>query len=500
MRQDGSLIVPVKYDDVQAVPEAGIWLASRGDAAVAVLAAAAVLTGKAPEIKEDEDILTVDVYDASGKVLRSFRARYNPSISGTTYAYKSKGRDFRVDARSGAAVPEKEKEPPASPTSGFRPFKEGEKYGIKNAAGAVSVPPLYDAVEGLGGGLFAAKREKAAYRDNWGVIDGAGKEIVPFLYGSIWRSGYPSPAAGPLKCGRYGKGGGYWLVGRDGRFITPEDKPYDGDFYFNAVGLAVVWRGGKHGVIDSAGKEVLPCEYDTVFDELSLNEHEKKQGKNKDRTDKPGSDKDAAAKTPLTVKDALFRVERDKLWGLYDGTGKELVPIQYGFVDAKMPDLGWAGVEDKRRNKRGAVNFRTGQAIAPQYDSLKVYPGFFVAWMRGDKGKDVYILLNRKGEETARYERAEWFEDAGLLAVRQDGKYALLDKTGKQLCPFRYDYVYKADGPFVWARTKQEQALVDGKPVIYWAAGNTASAVTPANTTVTDEALVDGKGREYRIH
>jgi len=494
MRQDGSLIVPVKYDEIQAVPEAGIWLASRGDASVMVWAVTAFLTGTTPEIKEDEDILTVDVYDASGKRLRSFRARYHPTVSGTTYAYKSKGVDYRVDARTGEVIPAKEKKLPADPASGFRPFKEGEKYGIKNAAGAVSVPPIYEEVESLGGGLFAATREKAkaVFHDNWGVIDGDGKEIIPFVYNSISRSDYPTEETGPLKCGKNEVG--YWLVGRDGRFITPEYKPYNGDFYFNAVGLAVIWRNHKHGVIDYAGKEVLPCAYDTVFDELRMNEDKKSRNKNKEKWDKPESSEDAARKTPLTVKDALFRVKRGDLWGLYDGTGKELIPIKYGFIrdiEASDRKQGWIGVEDEKRQKNGAVNFRTGQTITPIYDSVRIYPGFFVAWKQGGKGKDVYIALDAKGGEMARYQRVEWFDDAQVLAVEQNGKYALLDKTGKQICPFRYDYVHAAAGPFVWGGMERKRALLNGKPFIYQGAGVAFSE--------TDKVLVDGTGKEYRI-
>ena len=460
MRQDGSLIVPIKYDDVHAAPEAGIWLACRGDA-MPFRAMAFALTRKVPEIKDNEDIVTVDVYDASGKVLRSFRARYHPSVSGTTYTYKSKGIDYWVDARTGAAVPDKkkelkekedkEKEPQADPETGFQPFKEDGKYGIKNAAGADSVPPTYDAMKNLGGGLFAVSHKKIEYRNNWGVIDGAGKEIIPLIYYSIHRVSYPSPTTttGPLVCEQYTgdsyKGWTpvqrvgqpappppkdiYWFVGRDGHFITAKDKPYHDypvDFSFNAAGLVVVERDNKYGVVDYTGKEVLPCAYDTVKDELKSTENKKRWSRDEDTTRKSGSGGNAAKAAPLTAKDALFRVQSGGLWGVYNGSGKEIIPFQY------------------------------------EKSSL------------------------------------QWFADAGVLAVWQNGKWALFDKTGRQLHPFIYDGIKEAVGPFVWGEIKKEQEMLDGKPVVYWDTG-ILSIKDLVDARKDNKVLIDGTGREYRI-
>jgi len=462
MRRDGSLLVPVKYHEIVAAPVVGVWLASRVDASARSMIKAAVLTKRVPEIDEGADVLTVDVYDATGKVLRSFRARYHPTASGEYCTYQSKGRKYTVNARTWETMPEREE--PADPTTGFQPFKEGNKYGIKNANGAVSVQALYDRMHSLGGGLFAATRQYEYYSDNWGVIDGNGREIIPFIYGGIEAASYPTRTTGPLHCMRFSsKEEGYWLMGRNGRFLTPRNKPYGSRFYFNDVGLATVYRDGKHGVIAYSGKEVLPCEYKTVFDELGLR-------KNRDREEgeQGKTDGNTAETAKLTAKDSLFRVERNELWGVYDGTGKKLIPVQYGFIDMDNPNLeqGWVGVEDKKRQNRGLLNFRTGQTIAPIYSSVNIYPGFFLAYIHAtktDNNREVYIMLDRQGKEGTRYERAKWLKDAGLLMVRteRNGKYALLDGTGRQIYPFRCDAVWEAAASFVWCRTDAGKFLVD---------------------------------------
>jgi hypothetical protein len=374
-------------------------------------------------------------------------------VSGATVEYKNKGIAHKVNARTGEAVPEQEA--PAD-ARGFRPFEEDGKYGIKNAAGAISVPPAYGKLYSLGNGLFAATREAVIYRDNWGMIDGNGREIIPFAYGGIGPSSYRVWTTGPLECKRY-EGSGptrHWLIGRDGRFVTPEDKPYHSSISFNAAGLAEVYRDGKHGVIDSTGKEVLPCVYQTVFDVLELRETRK-------RPDKKGA-AGGAATAPPAPQDALFQVERGNLWGLYDGTGKELIPVQYGWIVDPEPGQAWIKVEDAERKKYGVVNIRTGQTIAPRYDAVSAHPGFFVASVRGNGKDDVKILLDREGKERERYDGTEWFEAAGVLAVRRHDKWALLDANGKRVSPFRYASVSKAAASFVWGETDAGRVLVDG--------------------------------------
>ena len=462
LRRGGSLLIPVKYHNIKAVPAAGVWLASRMDAAAVAAMTAMLLKGGTPGSNEDKDVLTVDVYDADSVVLRSFRARYYPDVSGEQYSYQSKGRKHEVNARTGAAVPERAL--PADPTSAFLPFRENGKYGIKNADGTVSVQALYDGLNSLGGGLFAVTRNRVTYTDNWGVIDGSGQEIIPCIYGGIEAASYPTRSTGPLHCMRFSAPEGYWLLGRDGRFITPEDRPYAYNFHFNAVGLAKIFsrHDGKYGVIDHTGKEVIPAAYSDMFDALSLSESKKRRGAGR------GKPTDSAGTAKLTAKDSLFLVQRGKLWGLYDGTGKELIPIQYGHISLDDQDLeqDWATVRDEGRDTRGIVNFRTGQAIAPIYNSVRVYPGFFLAYIRGSRtenGQDISIMLDRQGKETARYDRTEWLEDAGILAVRteRDAPYALLDGSGKQIRAARCEYVWQAAASFVWCRTNTEKFLMD---------------------------------------
>ncbi len=452
MRPDGSLLVPVEYNEIKAMPEAGIWLASRGDSAAKGKLLLAYMLGKGIDVDDGEDIAATHVYDASGAKLRSFRSRYYPSAAGDIYEYLSEGREYRVNARTGELLPEKSDY--EADGKGFRIFKEKKLYGIKDARDQVTVPPEYEEIASLGGGLFSATRKMEYYVNNHGLIDGNGKVILPFIYGGIESCSYPTRKNGPLLRMTWGSPSAYQLIDRSGRALG--EHSYENQFYFNAAGQAVVWRGHKYGLIDHTGREVLPCAHETVFDEITL--RETRQG--------TGTAPKSASVAP---KEALYIVERDNLWGIYDGTGKELVPIRYGYVTLDNMPQGWARVENPGRTKRGVVNWRSGQVIEPVYDSVMVYQGFFIAYIYGGN-KDVYIVLDKKGKETARYDRAEWLENAAALVAKKDGKYAMMNEEGKPLTPFRYENMFKAEGPFLWAWPE------DGNKI-----------------------LLNGKGREYTI-
>ncbi|MDR0622526.1 MAG: hypothetical protein LBJ61_11745 [Deltaproteobacteria bacterium] len=92
---------------------------------------------------------------------------------------------------------------------------------------------------------------------------------------------------------------------------------------------------------------------------------------------------------------------------------------------------------------------------------MSLYPSFFVAWT-DDDGKEKNLLLDKSGKEFGSYDRAHWFENAQVLAVRgPDQRYALMDKNGDLITEFLYDDVSKAKGPFVWGELGKGEVLLD---------------------------------------
>jgi hypothetical protein len=101
--------------------------------------------------------------------------------------------------------------------SGLVAFGENGKYGFLDTAGTVIIPAAYDRVWGFEKSIAGIEKEK-----KWAFIDTNGTLITPFIYDLIV--------------------GHTWM-----------DKKY-----------MVVVKNGKHGVVNTAGKEIIPCKYDYI--------------------------------------------------------------------------------------------------------------------------------------------------------------------------------------------------------------------------------------------
>lgn len=102
-------------------------------------------------------------------------------------------------------------------TGEARPFRRDGKYGIRNAAGEITIEPRYDiaTLADTGRGLIVTQT-----RGKIGFVNGQGREITPPKYDSI---------------------------------STPK-----GDVY-------LVKAGGKSCAADATGREFLPCIYDSIM-------------------------------------------------------------------------------------------------------------------------------------------------------------------------------------------------------------------------------------------
>jgi hypothetical protein len=110
---------------------------------------------------------------------------------------------------------------------------------------------------------------------------------------------------------------------------------YVSDF---SKGLARVIKDGKIGLIDTTGKEIVPCEYDRVDEFLKEFACVKKYGK------WGFIDKKGKAVIPCKYDDVdnfskgLARVKKNGKYGLVDKTGKEVLPCKFDSLSYSMQD------------------------------------------------------------------------------------------------------------------------------------------------------------------
>ena len=170
------------------------------------------------------------------------------------------------------------------------PIMQNHKIGFVNRQAALLVEPKYDIFNGnvmaktdfvkvgmrYSYGSPRANGEVQTYdRYKWGILDSKGNIAIECKYARISIS--DDKELFTLKCYNCG----YRVVSRDGIEIVPYGEYNIIDGY--TKGYARVKKGKKWGIIDTAGKVVLPIEYDSVwsfYNRPELNSTRVKEGFN----------------------------------------------------------------------------------------------------------------------------------------------------------------------------------------------------------------------------
>ncbi len=187
-------------------------------------------------------------------------------------------------------------------------------------------------------------------------------------------------------------------------------------------------------------------------------------------------------------------------FGAIDKTGKLVIPIEFDYIDKFENGLAWA----KKGNVTGYID-KTGKFVKQcDYAIMHESEGFAVVKRIGSEYKG-YGIIDKNGNfllpmkydyiggfsEGLSLVRPDFFEDRvyyidktgkkvleiegnsgdfkeGLAYIRKNGKYGVIDKTGKVVIPIIYDYVKDFnDGlAYVWKDDKQGYIDKNGNEVV----------------------------------
>lgn len=451
MQPDGKILIKPQYDEIEFVAATEKrWVVSKVDSGVMGRLVKAVVTGSDIDMDEKKDMVTFWLLDGNGKEIRKFRGRYHPYVKGSVVSYESGGEKYEINPLNGDPLI---RDTARKAGSKYVLFQERGFWGVRDTAGAVLIEPQYVSMGSLGGDLFVARKidgldtsgqapkyEPSMYDENAGVVNVANEVILPFEYGVISSLRYPNRETAPIMIGRkvpvkdgQYKARRYGMADRSGRVIVPPQ--YLNGFYMNKMGHAQVYQEGWHGVIDHTGKTVLPLVYRSIFDTASL-----------DKT-----------------TETFYTAEKDKLWGVYDASGKEIVPHQYGYIHISENDIkkGWVTGDSPDRRKRGAYNFRSKVTIPVIYDAVRVYDQVLRTYRRseGRESRDEYDLLDQKGKMLATYHRLEPLASGRFVACK-DRRYGVLDAKGKVLVPLKYQSLRHAGDGLLWAEDESRSRFL----------------------------------------
>ncbi len=233
----------------------------------------------------------------------------------------------------------------------------------------------------------------------WGFVNKEGKEIIPCIYGAVYdfEDGVAWVNKDRVEVIQENgqllieNGGKYKLVDKNGKDLT--DAIYSEVSYFSE-GLSAVSRTGynDYAYIDKTGKELIKTNYYFA--------HEFSEG-------------------------LAAVITKDSKVGYIDKNGKEVIKAQY------CPS-------ELRGNGTSAHSFSEGLCVVGKSENGKE------RWFYIDKsGKEVlqiadFVRLQNFSQEPLVFD----FSD-GVVAVYKNGKYGVMDKTGKLLVDYKFDDIFE---------------------------------------------------------
>jgi len=132
----------------------------------------------------------------------------------------------------------------------------------------------------------------------------------------------------------------------------------------------------------------------------------------------------------------------DRLYGLYDLDGKQILPHQYSFIDHF-----YCGRAIVRKNgKYGIINEYGKELFYTDYDRIDRYFNDYAIVYQNNNENDIRVgIIDRNGKEVIPVQY-QWLDyvynfSEGLAAMALNRKYGFLDTTGKMIVPFQYDRV-----------------------------------------------------------
>jgi hypothetical protein len=248
------------------------------------------------------------------------------------------------------------------------------------------------------------------------------------------------------------KKGKYGYKNTAGRIkILPK---YDNAGYFN-YGVAVVSNGGengiggKNGIIDSIGREIIPLTGKYDFIEFFIQRFatvaypDKNTAAAYNFINRKGKEISVMRfKDTKPFSEGMAAVKSDKGWGFIDTTGKLVVPFQYYEINAFAEGLAFVSGKTK-----GYID-RTGKEIITcKYDHAGSFSdGLAPVGMGGSQfggGDGKWGYIDNTGKEIIPLKFGLTTEISnGLAIVMSNEKYGALDKNGSQIIPFTFDKIW----------------------------------------------------------
>ena len=211
-----------------------------------------------------------------------------------------------------------------------------------------------------------------------------------------------------------------------------------------------VQNGGKYGLINMEGTEILPCEYDEI--------------------------------TALQGVENALLVSKDGNYGIVNDEGKTLLPTEYAEIQGLGDKTTDGFIVKNVDGKYGVVDTSNGQVIDTKYDGVsKIHQGDYYVVTDGGKQK----VVKKDGTESL---NGSYDEIVAILKNPENGvifkknnKYGVMNLSGESTIKATYDDLKEAKTGVFIAKTEDNYGIIDLE-------GNTLVEFKYRNITYNEKA------------
>ncbi len=191
-----------------------------------------------------------------------------------------------------------------------------------------------------------------------------------------------------------------------------------------------VQNGGKYGLINMEGNEILPCEYDEI--------------------------------TALQGVENTLLVLKDGNYGVVNDEGKQLLPTTYSEIQALGDEASQGFIVKNTDGKYGIVDIANEQVLELKYDGIsKIHQGDYYVVTENGKQK----LIKKDGTEVL---NGNYDEIIAILKNPENGviykdneKYGIMSLSGETTIKANYDDLQEAKSGILIAKTGDNYGLID---------------------------------------
>lgn len=274
------------------------------------------------------------------------------------------------------------------------------------------VEPVYDEIVFYTNGYaIVARQDEKTYKTLEGVMNAAGKLLVPLEYE------YINITSELIYVGKERKVG---VFGLNGKVIFPANK-YENIEYFPDVKIAVAHKESKeyndYGLVDANDKVILPFKFRNIYYA------------------------DGIART------ITHRIGDGHLHGMYNVKTKKLVDPKYDGMGKFVNGVSEIGYYSAEGNKHGLLDENGVELVEPIYETMFFDDAqqFATVTLNGKHGMIgargriiVPIIFDRFTEYQPQKDKD------GLVVCEKDGKFAAYNfRTGKEILPYGYDSILR---------------------------------------------------------